>query len=230
MAVRFLPPDEENRQPRATEREDLAEVISLRSRLPGRSWGEPVPPSDRESDSRLAPEDQMASETESAPEADPVPEVEAGVPAHSAYDDGVRLLARKAYTSGELLAELVRIGHEHLEAEIVIAEFERSNYLDDLGLARVTAEKLRENKGASRSQIRRKLFERRLPDDVVETALAELGDEEELELLVQTANDRARRLASLDRQAAERRLLGFLARRGWTGEPARRAAKEALDG
>ena len=64
----------------------------------------------------------------------------------------------------------------------------------------------------------------------VQSALGELDVDEEFALLRETAQDRARKLGGLDRQTAERRLLGFLARRGWSGEPAMRAAREALDG
>lgn len=164
------------------------------------------------------------------PEAEPV---EAGTDESdrsSAYDDGVRVLARRARSSGELRDELQRLEHPAHEVEAVIDEFEQSHYLDDAGLARAVTEKLRETKRASRAQIRVKLRERRLPDAIIEAALGELDVDEEFALLRETAQDRARKLGGLDRQTAERRLLGFLARRGWSGEPAMRAAREALDG
>lgn len=148
----------------------------------------------------------------------------------SAYEDGVRLLARKAKSSGELREELLRQGHDTFEVDAVIDEFERGCYLDDLGLARAQTEKLRDVKRASRSQIRVKLRARRLPDSVIEEALGELDDSDEFALLRETAVNRASKLSGLDRQTAERRLLGFLARRGWSGEPAMRAVRDALDG
>lgn len=151
-------------------------------------------------------------------------------PERSANEDGVRLLARKARSSGELRNELLRLDHNPDEVEDVIDEFERSLYLDDAGLARVLTEKLRESKRASRSQIRTKLRARKLSDSAIESALAELDDDDEYALLRSTAADRARTMRDLDRQTAERRLLGFLARRGWSGEPATRAVREALDG
>ncbi|WP_449278703.1 regulatory protein RecX [Leucobacter sp. GX24907] len=144
-------------------------------------------------------------------------------------EDAVRLLARKARSRGELRRELFSREHSAGDIEDVLDEFERSYYLDDLGLARTTMESLRERKRASRTQIRVKLRERQLSDHIIETVLAELDDDEEHELLRTAAEERARRLADLDRQTAERRLLGFLARRGWSGERAARAAREALD-
>lgn len=148
----------------------------------------------------------------------------------SASEDGVRLLARRARSSGELRRELLQLGHDAHEVEAVIDEFVERLYLDDLGLARVLAEALRDRKRASRSQIRAKLRDRLLDPDAIEEAVGELDEGEEYELLRAAAADRARKMSGLDRQTAERRLLGYLARRGWSGERAARAAREALDG
>lgn len=150
--------------------------------------------------------------------------------AQAAHEDGVRLLARRARSSGELREELLRLEHSANDVDVVIAEFEDRLYLDDAGLARAVTEKLRDTKRASRSQIRVKLRERRLPDSAIEAALGELDDDEEFSLLREAAIARAAKLGGLERTVAERRLLGFLARRGWSGEPASRAVREALDG
>lgn len=211
MALRFLPLPDADAPPPARERDNLAEVIELRSRL-------------------------------SLPTGDALAEVAAAVPAErplqapprasrtDAGEDGVRLLARKARSSGELRRELLQLGHDSRDVDAVVLEFEGSLYLDDLGLARIVAEGLRERKRASRAQIRVKLRERLLPDGVIEEVLGGLGDDEEDELLRAAAADRAGRLAGLDRRTAERRLLGYLARRGWSGERAARIAREALEG
>lgn len=147
-----------------------------------------------------------------------------------AYEDAVRLLARRARSSGELRDDLLALDHSADDVSIVIDEFIECHYLDDIGLARVQSEKLRDSKGASRGQIARKLRERKLPDAVVEEILGELDGDEEYALLRDAAVKRAERLTGLDRPTAQRRLLGFLARRGWSGEPAMRAVNEALDG
>lgn len=147
----------------------------------------------------------------------------------TAYEAAVKMLARKAMSSGELQRGLVAAGYPEIDAEQAVAECMEALYLDDDDLARTVTQKLRDSKGESRARIRRKLRERHLPDSSIEAALAELDDDEEFELLQTTAEERARRMAGLDRQTAERRLLGFLARRGWTGERATRAVREALD-
>ncbi|PRI10746.1 regulatory protein RecX [Leucobacter massiliensis] len=236
MAVRFLPDPGERPAHGAPDREDLAEVIELRSLLSRRG---------REAEDRPAGEpghdgESSAGEAATAPErvgaaseaeeAEELGEAPGSVERPTAKADGVRILARRARSSGELREELLRLDHEPGEVEAVIAEFADSLYLDDLGLARALTEKLRDAKRASRSQIRVKLRERRLPDAVIEEAVGELDAEEEFAILRETAAERARKLGGVDRQTAERRLLGYLARRGWSGEPALRAARDALDG
>lgn len=231
MAVRFLPSRPDSEEPSGLgrgEQSKLAEVIDLRARLPQvmrdphaehtltttQCADSSAPVSERD---EAAANEVGASRSETETDTEH-PRVEA-----------VRLLARRALSSGELRRELARSEHTSELIEAVIEECIESLYLDDLGLARATAEKLRERKKASRSQIRVKLRERLLPDDVIESTLAEFDSEEEDALLIEIARDRARRMNGLERQVAERRLLGYLARRGWSGEPALRACRAALD-
>lgn len=233
MAVRFLRvPDEQQLEPEP-DRSNLAEVIEFRSllqdrfqKLPAESAG-----SDSESESDSDSEYESASASEIERESESESDVMSAVDlAADANADAIRLLARRAKSSGELHAELLRLGHAVDQVETVIDDFEQSLYLDDAGLARSLTEKLRTTKRASRSQIRMRLKARKLADGVIEVALGELDEHEELALLRSTATDRARRMRGLDRVTAERRLLGFLARRGWSGEPAARATREALNG
>lgn len=207
MVVRFLPTATEGPAEPASERGDLAEVIEFRSRLPR---------------AEVAHTTVAARPTETSHQS-------ALKAKASATDDAVRLLARRARSSGELRRELLALDHAPDEVETVLLECESSLYLDDLGLARVLTEGLRQRKRASRSQIRMKLRERLLPDQAIEAALGELDEDEEHELLREAATARARKMSGLDRQTAERRLLGFLARRGWSGERAARVARDALD-
>ena len=244
MAVRFLPPPEEHPRPQREETGDLAEVIEFRSRLrrpesPSSVVSDtaPEPPEAPASDARpaasgnAAPAERTWAKIVEAPFAQTagareVPELDGPTP----YETAVKLLARRALSSGELLRALVSAGHPDIDAEEAVAQCVQSLYLDDADLACSVAAKLRDSKGESKARIRQKLRERHLPDAAIELALEGLDDDAELELLRQTAADRARRMVGLDRQTAERRLLGFLARRGWGGERAARAVRDALDG
>lgn len=239
MAVRFLPPQAEGPSAsQSRDRENLAEVIELRGRLQPAADAEPgssAPASEPAGRVRQIAQLRKVTEDIQAPRGvgqgfEPAPGPAAELEhVRSVSDDAVRMLARKARSSGELRRELLALGHDHAEVDGVVLECESRLYLDDLGLARALAETLRARKRASRSQIRLKLRERLLPDGVIETALGELDEDEEHELLREAASERARKMGGLDRQTAERRLLGFLARRGWSGERAVRVAREALD-
>lgn len=241
MAVRFLPPpSDEPSEKLGVDRENLAEVIEFRSKLREVSALDPREASLADAPAPLR-EQRWPSEPRQLRQQRQPGRVDAlGADAseefptelenvRTAMDDAVRMLARRARSSGELRRELVAKGHDHAEVDEVVLECESRLYLDDLGLARVVTENLRTRKRASRSQIRIKLRERLLPDGVIEEAIGELDQDEENDLLREAASERARKMSGLDRQTAERRLIGFLARRGWSGERAVRIAREALD-
>lgn len=223
MAVRFLPAPDERPRAHRDERENLAEVIEFRARVK-----RPEPPSVVEDLAAKIEHIQDGSD-EFADHAGAEEAVTEPV-GPTAEQAAIKLLARKALSSGELRRKLREADYPEIDVEEAVAACEAALYLDDAGLASAVTQKLRETKGASQAIIRRKLRERLLPDAAIDQAIAELDDSEEFELLEQTAADRARRLQGLDRQTAERRLLGFLARRGWSGERATRAARNALNG
>lgn len=237
MVVRFLPPLDEATAAPIQDRGDLAEVIELRSHLVLPNSGKLAAREEAE----ITADSEPAAASDSVPVSEVLPlggtgpdsagcaDAEPNRSVRTVSEDAIRLLARRARSSGELRRELSAVGHDASDVEATVLECESSLYLDDLGLARVLTEGLRERKRASRSQIRMKLRERLLPDGVIEQALGELDDDEEHELLRQAARDRARKMHGLDRQTAERRLLGFLARRGWSGERAVRVARAALE-
>lgn len=239
MVVRFLPVSGDTVAESAQDRGDLAEVIELRARLAqpssssntsSTSMAEVLPLRGNTSATAANQADEVGAAQGEAERDDMICDDEAErISTREASELAVRLLARRARSSGELRRELLAAGHPGPEVEATVLECEQSLYLDDLGLARVLTEGLRQRKRASRGQIRMKLRERLLPDWAIEQVVGELDDDEEHELLRQTAADRARKMTGLDRATAERRLLGFLARRGWSGERATRVVREALD-
>ena len=56
-----------------------------------------------------------------------------------------------------------------------------------------------------------------------------MSEESEADKALEVALTRARQLGRLDRATAERRLVGFLSRRGFNGSTVRNAVREALD-
>lgn len=218
MTVRFTPvsPDPEDM---GQDRENLAEIIDIRSKIVTETFSKKVLQTSNETAEVIRSEfGQKPVETEAKAE----PEIDT-------YLVATKKLARKAMSSGELKKELQQMECDSAEIEEVIEEFKKSLYLDDLGLARIICEKQRSNKKASKTQIKQTLQKRLIEQHTIEEVLSELDDEEEHELLYAAAEKRAGQMRDLPRDVAKRRLLGFLARRGWSGSAVTKVVNEVLN-
>ena len=109
----------------------------------------------------------------------------------------------------------------------VIDDFCRRGYLDDAILAGHLVTSGVERKGQGRVALSRALAQRGIPRDVIDAALDELPDDD-AERALDFARTKARSLTRLDDDTALRRLVGQLARRGYNGAVAMKAAKTAL--
>jgi regulatory protein len=109
----------------------------------------------------------------------------------------------------------------------IVDEFSRRGYLDDAVLAEQLVTSGVARKGQGRVALARALAQRGIPRDVIDTALDELPDDD-AERALEFARTKARSMARLDPDAALRRLIGQLARRGYNGGIAMTAAKTAL--
>ena len=150
----------------------------------------------------------------------------------SAEDTLVRKLRSKSLSVSE--ARLVLRGFEdgghRLEAsqvEDVIDDYSARGYLDDATLAWHLVTSGVERKGQGRVALSRSLAQRGIPRDVIDEALAELPDDD-ADRALEFARSKARAMSRLDEETALRRLVGQLARRGYNGSVAMRAAKTAL--
>ncbi|MEY4532979.1 MAG: hypothetical protein RI926_748 [Actinomycetota bacterium] len=114
------------------------------------------------------------------------------------------------------------------DAAELIAKFERLNYLNDERLARELVSRLSERKGKSKSVIARELRQRGISSHAVDAALEAIDDDDELAKATELALQRVRQFSKLDQVTAERRLTGFLSRRGYSGQTVREACREAL--
>jgi len=139
-------------------------------------------------------------------------------------------ITRRGQSRAEV-AELLRrreISQDVAEAEL--DRLESVGLIDDNALALDLVDRLRSRKKLGTSALRNELMRRKIDRAAIDEALSDPDSEAEGDMLQQLAADRARRLGSLDRATAERRLVDFLARKGHTGSAARDAARRALDG
>ncbi len=131
----------------------------------------------------------------------------------SARSIALRALGRRAASRQELDRTLER---RDVEAEVraaVLDRLEQEGLVDDAQLARDTAERLRERKHFGERGVAAELRKRGLDPD----ELDEADRDDELQRAIDAAAERRRRSGGLDDETAERRLTGYLQRRGFSG-------------
>ena len=109
-----------------------------------------------------------------------------------------------------------------------IERLERVGLIDDIALAQNLVGVLQERKGLGRTAIASELTRRLLSPAAIEYALELVDTGDELARARDLAVKRAAQLSSYDRETAERRLAGYLARRGYSGSTVRAAVQHAL--
>lgn len=137
-------------------------------------------------------------------------------------------LARSMKTEHQLRQILIK---REIPAEIfepILTRFVEVQLIDDqvFAIAHVTSRMAAG--GKSRSAISRELKTKGVADEMIAIALEPIDQEREQELAVALAIKRQRQLANLDRDVAYRRLSGYLARRGFSGQVVTHAIREAL--
>lgn len=158
-------------------------------------------------------------------------DADAGVDAPPSIDELHELLVRKLrgkqLSSEEARLALRAAGADEAQIFEIVEEFEERRYLDDASLARHLVTAGAERKGQGRLLIARTLRQRGIPTEIIDEALAEDGGDDRQRAL-DFARTKARSLARHDEETAMRRLLGQLARRGYSGSIATDAARTAL--
>jgi regulatory protein len=151
--------------------------------------------------------------------------------AEAAYRTALRLLERRPFSARDLSRRLVLKGHPPGAASLAVERAERSGLIDDARFALHFVE-TRAARGRGPLRLRRDLAQLGVERDVVDRALAEASANggsgtPDLEAL---ARKRHGQLKGLPRPVARRRLLAYLARRGFAGDAVRRLVGTLVDG
>lgn len=152
--------------------------------------------------------------------------------AHRAVDKAVAFLLRSTANRPQTEAELAaKLRGRSFDDAVIRAALERARdagVVDDAAFAAAWAEDRGRQRGYGLARLRRELRRRQVPDAVADAALAALEGRDELAVAEELARQRAQQLpASLEPDVVARRLVGFLARRGYPEGLARRAALTA---
>ena len=137
-------------------------------------------------------------------------------------------LSRRGVSSSEMASLLEA---RDLDPEVVadeVARLEGVGLLNDRELAENLLETKQGRKGLGRGAVTSELRSRGIDASVIEEVLAETDDADEQARADEWAEKRASSLRGLDRATAERRLNGYLMRRGYRSDTVRRAVEKAL--
>lgn len=149
----------------------------------------------------------------------PSTEADEAVDEDAARSMALRALGRRAASRRELDRSLERRDVEPDVREAVLDRLAAEGLVDDAQLAQDLAERLRERKHMGERGIAAELRKRGLDPADVERS----DDDDELQRAIDAASERRRRMGSLDDVTAERRLAGWLQRRGFGGSSVRTA-------
>ncbi|MFM8927381.1 MAG: regulatory protein RecX [Rhodoluna sp.] len=132
--------------------------------------------------------------------------------------DLLRMLERGAKSSGELRKKLLEKSHPQDVVELLISRFVEVGLIDDYAAAKDAASYLFARKSKAKIVIARELREKGFPKDAIDLALESIDSADELEAAKQIAVSRLARMGKLEESVAERRLAGYLGRKGYSSQ------------
>jgi regulatory protein len=143
------------------------------------------------------------------------------------HERALGLLAVRMRSRRELERRLLQAGFEPDAVRDELGRLERVALIDDGAFARAVVESRVGHRGEARRLVAGRLSQAGVAMEIAQEALDDFGGDEQgrADRLAET---KAPKMAGLDPQVAFQRLFGFLARRGYPPETARRAARRAL--
>ncbi|MFB8240937.1 regulatory protein RecX [Kitasatospora purpeofusca] len=150
-------------------------------------------------------------------------------PEGRARDICLRLLTGAAKSRKQLADALRKREIPDEVAEEVLTRLEEVGLLDDAAFARAWVESRHSVRGLSRRALAQELRTKGISGELAEQALAQLDHDDEAEAARALVDRRLRATRGLERQTRTRRLVGLLARRGYSEGLAFRVVRDALD-
>ena len=145
------------------------------------------------------------------------------------YDRALNMLALRARSAAELRRLLVRKGEPADLVDAAIERLLRAGFLDDESFARQFARSKLLGAGLSRRRVQQELARRGVAREIVDSALADVITEEQVDEadgLQRVARKKLKSLERLDAPTQRRRLYAFLARRGYDSDDIARTLRE----
>ncbi|MGE0442002.1 MAG: regulatory protein RecX [Gemmatimonadales bacterium] len=147
---------------------------------------------------------------------------------NAAYRTALRMLERRPFATRDLGRRLRLKGHAAPAIEAALAKATRFGFLDDERFARSFVD-TRASRGFGPARLVRELSVRGVAQSVIDRVIEEAVSPETTDEAVMTlARKRARQLAGLERPDRLRRVIAYLARRGYAGPQVRRLVRDAI--
>jgi len=208
-----------------SEGEEMAEVISFPDRAPSSTPAAPWPGAVIDLETARAMAGVSVEQTPATP---PVADEEDEGEHASARQIALRTLAARGRSVAEVRAKLRDRG---IEPDVIDTEVERlqaEGLLNDSDLAQQLVWSLTEHKKLGPVAIRQALMKRKIPGAIIDEVAPRASDVEP-DVIEQLALERMRVLRGLEPDVQKRRLLGFLARRGYSGSEVYRAVDRVCE-
>lgn len=146
-------------------------------------------------------------------------------------DKALELLSFRARSECELERRLLRAGHAPSAAESALLRCRELGYLDDRAFALAHVRDRLRLRPKGRRALRSELFRKGVDGDLAEAAIDEAFAEsglDETDLARRLAGKRVNALEGIEAGTARRRLMGYLARRGFPPPVVRAVVAEVL--
>ena len=141
----------------------------------------------------------------------------------------LRALTGAPKTRKQLSELLAKRGIPQDAADAVLDRFTEVGLIDDAAFARAWVTSRQSGRGLARRALSAELRAKGVDAEVAAAAVDEVDPQEEWDSARRLVARRLPAMARLDRQTAERRLVGMLARKGYGGGLAGYVVREALD-
>jgi len=141
----------------------------------------------------------------------------------------LRLLTTAPRTKAQLATALRRRGVPEEATEAVLGRFEEVKLIDDATFANAWVESRHHAKGLSGRALAAELRHRGVPDEDIRVAVDRLDPEQEIATARRLVAARLAATRGQPTPARVRRLIGVLARKGYSASLAYRVAREALE-
>lgn len=136
-------------------------------------------------------------------------------------------LARSSKSTQQLREILEKREIDFEIAESAIERFTEVGLIDDLQFAQTFVNSRRKFLGKSATVIRRELRQKGISDEIATQVLAEITQEDELQLARQLAQRRINQLVRFEPEVRRRRLTAFLLRKGFSSSVVSQAVRQA---